>query len=81
MILCLAVSSLGRVVFVTVDIHRIDRLFLNNWIHFGIKSLLNGNGNGIGIGVLHLLRRSALDRGKCKDRRCQISIGGILWGM
>lgn len=72
-------SSIGRVVFITVEeIHGIDRL-VGNGLHCGINSLLNSNGIGL-CGVLHLLSRSAFDRGRCKDRQCQTSIGGILWG-
>lgn len=72
-------SSIGRVVFIMVKaIHGIDRL-VGNGPHCGINNLLNGNGNGDGIGlcgVLHRLSRSAFDRGRCKDRQCQTSIGG-----
>ena len=64
MVLCLAACSFGSVVFVAVGIHGIERQ-ANNWLHFGINSL---NGNGIG-GGLHLLSRSAFDRGRCKDRQ------------
>lgn len=63
MIQCLAVPRFGRVVFVTVEIHGIDRLVDNNWLHFGINRLPNGNGIGTG-GDLHPLRRSAFDRGQ-----------------
>lgn len=57
MSLCWAVSSFGRVVFVTVEIHEIDRLVNNNWLHFGINSLPNGNGISIGAGWHLLIRR------------------------